>query len=84
MGDTMGEESSFNTASAAQVVYIMGFAGAGKSTLAKEFSEFLRDLGYRVVIANLDPGAETLPYKPDYDVRSIVRLADIMRRELRS
>ena len=81
MGDTMGEESSFNTASAAQVVYIMGFAGAGKSTLAKEFSEFLRDLGYRVAIANLDPGAEILPYKPDYDVRSMVRLVDIMRRE---
>ncbi len=67
--------------SQAQIVYVMGFAGSGKTTFVNSFSDFLRKRGYRVATVNLDPGVEVLPYKPNYDVRSIVRLSDIMREE---
>lgn len=65
----------------AQTVYIMGFAGSGKSTLVASFAEYLREHGFAVACVNLDPGVEVLPYKPDYDVRSIVRLRDVMVSE---
>ncbi len=67
--------------SQAQIVYVMGFAGSGKTTFVNSFSDFLRKRGYRVATVNLDPGVEVLPYKPNYDVRSIVRLSNIMREE---
>ena len=67
--------------STAYILYIMGFAGAGKTTLVSNFSKFLEKNGYRVAKINLDPGAETLPYTPDYDVREIVKLRDIMVKE---
>ncbi|MCR8488128.1 MAG: ATP/GTP-binding protein [Crenarchaeota archaeon] len=65
----------------AQVVYIMGFAGSGKSTLVSSFAEYLSERKFSVACVNLDPGAEVLPYKPDYDVRSVVKLVDVMRKE---
>ena len=63
------------------VVYFLGTAGSGKTTLTANFAKWLLKNGFAVSIVNLDPGAEVLPYKPDFDVRTIVNLWEIMRKE---
>ena len=65
----------------ARILYVMGFAGAGKTTFVGNFSMYLEQRGYSVARVNLDPGVRTLPYNPDYDVRNVVTLEEIMDRE---
>ena len=60
-------------------VYFVGTAGCGKSTMTAAFSEWLQSQGYDSVLVNLDPGADTLPYEPDVDIRDWINLADIMK-----
>ncbi len=63
-------------------VIILGPAGSGKTTLTSELSRWIeRNEGLRVAKVNLDPAVEILPYKPDFDVRLIVRARDIMLKE---
>ncbi|AGK62026.1 hypothetical protein Asulf_02066 [Archaeoglobus sulfaticallidus PM70-1] len=57
---------------------ILGHAGSGKSTLVKNFSEFLRG-SYSVKTVNLDP-ASTPCYTASIDSRKFVRTEDIMKR----
>lgn len=64
-----------------QIIYVLGYAGAGKSTLVKNFALYLQEMGYRVSRVNMDPGAKILQYSPNFDVREIVRLEDVMRSE---
>ena len=60
----------------------IGPAGSGKTTLVAAFYEWLLDnTDLRVKLVNLDPGVEYLPYEPDFDIRSIFTLRDIMRKE---
>jgi len=59
-------------------VYYIGTAGAGKSTLAKRFSDWTEIKGIDSIIVNLDPGAENLPYTPDVDIRDWISLNEIM------
>ena len=63
------------------VVYFLGTAGSGKTTLTANFAKWLLKNGFAVSIVNLDPGAEVLPYKPDFDMRTIANLWKIMRKE---
>jgi hypothetical protein len=37
--------------------------------------------GKRACCINLDPGAEHLPYSPSFDIRGMVRIDEIMKRE---
>lgn len=60
-------------------VYFVGTAGCGKTTITAAFSEWLQTQGYDSVMVNLDPGAESLPYEPDVDIRDWVKLSDIMK-----
>lgn len=60
---------------------IVGPAGSGKSTLTRAFGEHLSGEGHPVNYLNLDPGAESLPYVPSYDVREIVTVEQIMKKE---
>jgi GPN-loop GTPase len=60
-------------------IYFVGTAGCGKSTMTAAFSEWLQTQGYDAVIVNLDPGADTLPYEADIDIRDWIRLSDIMK-----
>jgi len=61
-------------------VVFAGTAGSGKSTLVGSFSEWIREeVGLRIKIANLDPGAEVLPYKPDFDIREYFTIRKIMQ-----
>ncbi|MGI0148602.1 MAG: ATP/GTP-binding protein, partial [Thermoplasmata archaeon] len=63
----------------ARNLYFVGTAGSGKSTMVHAFQEWMNSQGLDCVTANLDPGAGTLQYSPDLDVRDYVRLEEIMQ-----
>lgn len=60
------------------IVYFVGTAGSGKSTLVEAFRAWAVFQGYDAVTVNLDPGVETVPYEPDVDIRDWIRLSEIM------
>ena len=60
------------------VVFVVGTAGAGKSTLVTAFQRWARFLQIDVLTINLDPGAERVHYDPEFDVRDLVSLSDVM------
>lgn len=60
-------------------VYIVGTAGCGKTTLTYAFQLWMARQGFDAITVNLDPGAESLPYEPDIDIRDWIRLSDVMR-----
>lgn len=60
------------------LVYFVGTAGSGKTTLTSAFHTWLAGQNIDAVVVNLDPGAEDLPYSPEVDVRDWFRLADVM------
>ncbi|KAM9245020.1 GPN-loop GTPase 2 isoform 3-T3 [Dugong dugon] len=57
---------------------VIGPPGSGKTTYCLGMSEFLRALGRRVAVVNLDPANEGLPYECAVDVGELVGLADVM------
>ncbi|MHA1237836.1 MAG: ATP/GTP-binding protein [Candidatus Odinarchaeia archaeon] len=59
-------------------VFFVGPAGSGKTTLTYALGRWIEKNGFSVGYVNLDPGCEYLPYKPNFDVREIVRVADVM------
>ncbi|MCS7133282.1 MAG: ATP/GTP-binding protein [Candidatus Caldarchaeum sp.] len=61
-----------------RLLFVVGTAGSGKSSLTGVFSEWLRDHGQYSATVNLDPAAITLPYEPDVDVREFVDYERIM------
>jgi GTPase SAR1 family protein len=61
------------------IVFIIGTAGAGKSLFTAAFGEWLKMSKQDVSTVNLDPGALTLPYSPDVDVRNHVDLENLMQ-----
>ncbi|MGQ9624085.1 MAG: ATP/GTP-binding protein [Candidatus Bathycorpusculaceae bacterium] len=62
------------------IVLIIGTAGSGKSLLTAAFGEWLRMNKQDIALVNLDPGALTLPYSPDVDVRDYVNVGDLMEK----
>lgn len=60
------------------VVFIIGTAGSGKSLFTAAFSDWLKMAKQDVAVVNLDPGALTLPYSPDVDVRNYVDVGALM------
>ncbi len=61
------------------LVYLLGPAGCGKSTLTSALSVLMQSNGLKVVTVNLDPGVEWLPYTPDIDIRTHVSLREVMK-----
>lgn len=59
-------------------VFIIGTAGSGKSMLTSAFNEWLKMSKQNVSVVNLDPGALTLPYTPDVDIRDYVDIESLM------
>ncbi len=47
----------------------IGNAASGKTSLTKNFGEFLIKKGYNVKRINLDPAASFIPYEADFDIR---------------
>lgn len=60
-------------------VFFVGTAGSGKSTLVGAYKEWMEDAGVDSIIVNMDPGADTLPYEPDVDIREWISLDDVMQ-----
>lgn len=59
-------------------VLVLGPAASGKTMVIYRFGHYLEsDYGVRYI--NLDPGIEGVPYGPDFDIRDLFTLADIMR-----
>jgi GTPase SAR1 family protein len=59
-------------------IFVTGTAGAGKSLLASRLLQWYLDNSSFPVSLNLDPGAESLPYEPDVDVRDYVDIKALM------
>ncbi|HLF16542.1 MAG TPA: ATP/GTP-binding protein [Candidatus Thermoplasmatota archaeon] len=58
--------------------YFVGTAGAGKSSLVAAYDRWAKQHGITTLTVNLDPGAESLPYKPDFDIRDRIKLSEVM------
>lgn len=65
----------------ARNLYFLGTAGSGKSTMVHAFQQWMNSQGLDCVTVNMDPGAESIQYAPDLDVRDYVRLDEIMAEQ---
>jgi len=61
------------------VLYFLGPAGSGKTSLVHSFGSYLEGEGYSVGYVNLDSAVDSIPYEPNFDVRSMFTLDQIMR-----
>jgi len=62
------------------LTFFVGTAGSGKSLLTGAFNEWLVSKKQDSITVNLDPGATSLPYRPDIDIRESVVLSEIMEK----
>ena len=60
------------------VLFVVGTAGAGKSSLVTSFQRWSRFLETEVIAVNLDPGAERVHYDAEFDVRDLISLTEVM------
>lgn len=60
---------------------LLGTAGAGKSLLTARFGNWLEEMGRKLAYINLDPGCESTPYEPDFDIRRYFTISELMRKE---
>ena len=51
---------------------VIGPPGSGKTTYCEAMSRFLKAIGREVVIVNIDPANENMPYKADIDVSELI------------
>jgi GTPase SAR1 family protein len=63
-----------------KVMIFLGTAGSGKSSMVYGAKNWLVERGANALTANLDPGAERLPYIPDVDVRDYIQLDEVIDR----
>ena len=57
---------------------VVGPPGSGKTTYCGAIKEFLTGLGRKVVIVNLDPANDNMPFVPDVDISDVITLSDTM------
>lgn len=69
---------SSNDGTTPPVLFVVGTAGAGKSSLVTSFQRWARFLDIDVLAINLDPGAERVHYDPEFDVRDLISLSEVM------
>jgi len=63
-----------------KAIFVTGTAGSGKSMLTSKILEYYQKNGVFASVLNLDPGVESLPYRPDVDVRDYVDIVQIMQQ----
>lgn len=61
-------------------IFITGTAGSGKSLLTSKLLHWYRDNNVYPIALNLDPGAVSLPYDPDVDVRDYIDIVTLMEK----
>jgi GPN-loop GTPase len=61
-------------------IFITGTAGSGKSLLTSRLLQWYVDRKSFPISINLDPGAASLPYEPDVDVRDFIDLNTLMEK----
>nr|POE74043.1 gpn-loop gtpase 2 [Quercus suber] len=54
---------------------------SGKSTLCNGLQQFTNAISRPCSVANLDPANDNIPYTPDFDVRDLVEVEEVMDRE---
>ncbi|XP_062322540.1 GPN-loop GTPase 2 [Osmerus eperlanus] len=57
---------------------VIGPPGSGKTTYCRGMQEFLGHLGRKVVVVNMDPANERMPYTCAVDISELVTLDDVM------
>jgi len=57
---------------------VVGPPGCGKSTYCKIMAEFLKQIGRKAAIVNLDPANDVLQYDATIDVFELISLDDVM------
>ncbi|XP_066915323.1 GPN-loop GTPase 2-like [Clytia hemisphaerica] len=57
---------------------IIGPLGSGKTTYCHAVKNFLTGIGRKVVIFNLDPANDNMPFIPDWDLAELICLKDVM------
>eukprot|EP00095_Tigriopus_kingsejongensis_P012392 snap_masked-scaffold1164_size58058-processed-gene-0.2 protein:Tk12392 transcript:snap_masked-scaffold1164_size58058-processed-gene-0.2-mRNA-1 annotation:"gpn-loop gtpase 2" len=57
---------------------IIGPPGSGKTTYCQAMTQFLRRLGRKVTVINLDPANEAVPYEADIDIGDLIQLSEVM------
>ncbi len=65
----------------ARNLYFIGTAGSGKSSMVYAFQLWMNSQGLDCVTVNLDPGAESLAYAPDVDVKDWIDLDKIIEEQ---
>jgi GTPase SAR1 family protein len=60
------------------LIFVLGTAGSGKSELTGVFTRWLELQGEDAMAVNLDPGAITIPYSANVDVRDYIRVESLM------
>jgi GPN-loop GTPase len=61
-------------------IFITGTAGSGKSLLTSRLLQWYIDRKSFPISINLDPGAVSLPYEPDVDVRNYIDINTLMEK----
>lgn len=57
---------------------VIGPPGSGKSTYCKEMSKFLKDIGRKVAIVNIDPANDILSYDAAVNIYDLITVEDVM------
>jgi len=61
------------------LIFVLGTAGSGKSELTGAFTRWLEMQGEDAMAVNLDPGAITIPYSANVDVRDYIKVEALMK-----
>ncbi|XP_054167182.1 GPN-loop GTPase 2-like [Oppia nitens] len=57
---------------------VIGPAGSGKTTYCDVMAKYLRQLGRSVILINIDPANDVLPYEATIDISKLITLSDVM------
>ncbi|KAG9443349.1 hypothetical protein H6P81_014689 [Aristolochia fimbriata] len=57
---------------------VVGPPGSGKTTYCNGMSQFLKLIGRKVAVVNLDPANDALPYECAVNIEDLIKLSDVM------
>ncbi|KAK1264937.1 hypothetical protein QJS04_geneDACA010469 [Acorus gramineus] len=57
---------------------VIGPPGSGKTTYCNGMSQFLKLIGRKVAVINLDPANDALPYECAANIEDLIKLSDVM------